>query len=282
MPEILLTTSGILYAGSWGGFLANHTGFRPGASRLATTLLLAAAIVHAFALGLRFIALGIPPVTSGFEGLSLVSLLIAGIFLILRRRHPIDALGTFVAPLVFVHLSTSLLFAHGTDAVPEALRSVYFYVHIAPAFLGDAFLAMAAVGSIAYLLQEQKLRAKVFPAVNGALPNLTLADHLAYRMTTLGFLFMSLGIVSGMFYSKQQWQSYWSWDPRQVWSLITWFAYALMLHARFTSGWRGRRWAWLTVAAFGLVVGSAVILDAFKMGRHGGDYDAHPRAQELP
>lgn len=280
MADLLLGGACVLYALGWMGFLGNHTGLRPSWGVMARRVLGVATVLHASALVERWVALGVPPVTSGFEGLSLVSLLLAGIFLWQSRKQAVASLGVFVAPLSLLHLAASLMLSRSGNGVPDALKSVHFYVHIAPAFLGDAFLAMAAVACAAYLAQERTLRLKMAGMLGGRMTSLTAADTLAYRCTTLGFLFMSLGIVTGAIYAKLAWHSYWSWDPRQVISLVTWLVYAAILHARFTSGWRGRRWAWLTVGAFTLVVGSAVLLDVLQLGRHGGDFDAAPRTAE--
>jgi cytochrome c-type biogenesis protein CcsB len=277
MTAALFVAACVLYGASGLGFLVTLATGRESAGRTLVGLLAAGAVLHLAGLGVRFAQLGLPPVTTGFEGLSLLSLLIAGIYLALLKKHAVRAMGAFVAPLVFLHLTASLLFSDPARVVPQALRSGYFVLHISLAFLGDAFLATAAVASVAYVLQERQVRLKTLSHA-GRLPNLNVTDHLAWRFVTLGFLFMSLGIASGMLYAKHAWHAYWSWDPRQTWSVVTWLLYALMLHARLTSGWRGRRFAWLTMGAFALVVSAAVVLDVLKLGRHSGDYDARPTA----
>ncbi|MEW5851158.1 MAG: cytochrome c biogenesis protein CcsA [Myxococcota bacterium] len=276
MSDVLLSAASVMYASSGAGFMASLARARPSLLNAAKLGLLVGAAIHALALLVRFIQLGLPPVTNGFEGLSLLSLLIAVIFLVLQRRYPVQVLGAFVAPLVFLHLTASLLFTGDTNQIPAALKSAYFYVHITLAFLGDAFLAVAAAASVSYLLQERKLRLKKVDTLSGQLPNLNLADHIAHRCLAVGFLFMSLGIASGVVYAKHAWHAYWSWDPKQNWSALTWLVYALMLHFRFMVGWRGRRLAWLTVGAFALVVTGAVVMGVFNWGRHTGDYDAMP------
>jgi cytochrome c-type biogenesis protein CcsB len=279
MTDILLSAASLLYAGSWAGFWWHMARVRPTVLQWAVRVLTAGVVVHGLGLVVRLVGSNIPPATSGLEGLSLLSLLIAVTFLVFAKAYPVEAMGAFAAPLVSLNLTASLLFAPNHDTVPEALKTGYFVMHITLAFLGNAFLAIAAVASGAYVVQERNLRLKKL-ATGRLLPNLNVTDHLAYRSVTLGFLFMTAGIVSGVVYSKHAWHSYWSWDPRQTWSLCTWFAYAALLHARLTSGWRGRRWAWLTVCAFVLVGTASVVLDVFKLGRHSGNYDARPVAVE--
>jgi cytochrome c-type biogenesis protein CcsB len=82
------------------------------------------------------------------------------------------------------------------------------------------------------------------------LPPLPALDSLIYRTTVLGFLLLTLGIVTGAVWAETAWGRYWSWDPKETWSLITWFIYAALLHARLLKGWHGRRTAWLAVLGF--------------------------------
>jgi len=69
-------------------------------------------------------------------------------------------------------------------------------------------------------------------------------------MVTFGFLFLSIGIITGAVWANSAWGSYWSWDPKETWSLITWFIYATLLHARMMRGWHGRRIAYLSIIGF--------------------------------
>ncbi|MBE9166473.1 c-type cytochrome biogenesis protein CcsB [Pleurocapsales cyanobacterium LEGE 06147] len=84
---------------------------------------------------------------------------------------------------------------------------------------------------------------------------LTLADtldNISYRVIGLGFPLLTIGIIAGAVWANEAWGSYWSWDPKETWALITWLVFAAYLHARITRGWQGRKPAIL--AATGLVV----------------------------
>ena len=89
-----------------------------------------------------------------------------------------------------------------------------------------------------------------------------------YRMTAIGFLMLSLGIITGAVWANYAWGSYWSWDPKETWSLITWFLYASVLHARITRGWRGRRMAVLSVIGFACVVFTFLGVNYLLSGLH--------------
>lgn len=85
-------------------------------------------------------------------------------------------------------------------------------------------------------------------------PSLDILDDLNYKTIAIGFPLLTLGIITGAAWAHYAWGTYWSWDPKETWSLITWFVYAAFLHARFTAGWRGRKTAILSVIGFASVI----------------------------
>lgn len=82
------------------------------------------------------------------------------------------------------------------------------------------------------------------------LPPARVLDQLNYQLIMFGFLFLSVGIITGAVWANSAWGRYWGWDPKETWSLITWFVYAALLHARMMRGWHGRRIAYLSIAGF--------------------------------
>ena len=105
-----------------------------------------------------------------------------------------------------------------------------------------------------YLLQERELKKKRFGLFYTRLPSLEALDALNQHCLAIGFPLMTLGIITGSIWAKQAWGSYWQWDPKETWSLITWFLYAALLHQRFTVGWRGRRAAIMAIIGFAAVL----------------------------
>ena len=103
-------------------------------------------------------------------------------------------------------------------------------------------LAMATGGTA---VLEKPAAVKLSPQ------RLTLADtldNISYRMIGLGFPLLTIGIIAGAVWANEAWGSYWSWDPKETWALITWLVFAAYLHARITKGWQGRRPALLAAA----------------------------------
>jgi cytochrome c-type biogenesis protein CcsB len=85
-------------------------------------------------------------------------------------------------------------------------------------------------------------------------PEPRVLDELGYQMVLFGFLFLSVGIITGAVWANSAWGRYWGWDPKETWSLITWFVYATVLHARMMRGWRGQRIAYLSMVGFAAVL----------------------------
>jgi cytochrome c-type biogenesis protein CcsB len=84
----------------------------------------------------------------------------------------------------------------------------------------------------------------------GLFPDEGAIEDLIYHSTIMGFIFLSLGIITGSVWANFAWGSYWSWDPKETWSLITWLIYAALLHARLIRGWRGKRIAVMAIVGF--------------------------------
>ena len=86
------------------------------------------------------------------------------------------------------------------------------------------------------------------------LPDYKILDELTHQMVTMGFLFLTVGIITGAVWANSAWGTYWSWDPKETWSLITWFVYATLLHARMMRGWEGKKIAYLSIIGFMAVI----------------------------
>jgi cytochrome c-type biogenesis protein CcsB len=101
-----------------------------------------------------------------------------------------------------------------------------------------------------YLIQERFLKKKRLGSLYQKLPSLDVLDEINYRCLSFGFPLLTVAIITGAIWAETAWGTYWSWDPKETWSLITWFIYAALLHGRLTTGWRGRRAAVLAIVGF--------------------------------
>jgi cytochrome c-type biogenesis protein CcsB len=245
----------------------------PRVTGYAVSALAAGAILHAFDMVARGIAAGNIPVANFPQALSFLAWVtaLAGLIMIVRLR--IAVIGALVAPSVLIALGASEAMAGGAGALPRTLNSLWLPVHVMLAFVGEALFVLAATVSLLYLFQESRLKShRLLLSGHGAIPSLEKLDRINYRLLGWGFLLLTLAILSGALWARHTWGRFWSWEPRESWSLVTWILYAALLESRLTVGWRGRRAATLTIVVFAVLVGSFVGVSLLYPGKHGGNF----------
>ncbi|HBG06351.1 MAG: c-type cytochrome biogenesis protein CcsB [Geobacteraceae bacterium GWC2_58_44] len=202
----------------------------------------------------RYLEAGHTPITNLHESLSFFSLAVVGIFIVFESRYKSFILGSFVVPLALLILATSAAFSSVIPPLNPALKSKWLAVHTGMAFLGYAAFAISFGVSIMYLIQSHFLKKRKLGPMFQKLPPLDMLDDISYRCLTIGFPLLTFAIISGAIWAETAWGTYWSWDPKETWSLITWFIYAALLHGRLTTGWRGRKAAMLSIFGFFIVI----------------------------
>jgi cytochrome c-type biogenesis protein CcsB len=247
----------ILYFAATVLFLVDVVTGREKAGKAARWVLAGGFLVHCATLGARYAATGYTPVANLHESFSFFAWAIVIIYLLFDLRYRLAVLGAFVCPLALVLMLAGNAASSAVSGINPALDSWWFPVHVTLAFLGDAIFAVAAVAGVMYLIQERMLKSKKFSALYFRLPSLDVLDSINYKCLTIGFPLMTMGIISGAIWANSAWGTYWSWDPKETWALITWFLYAALLHGRLTIGWRGRR------AAIFAIIGFACLLFTF-------------------
>lgn len=198
----------------------------------------------------RYVISGHIPIANLHEASSFFSWCIVLLFLFLEYRYRIGLLGSFIMPVVFVLMLSSSMLPRRMEPLSPVLQSYWLGIHTILAFIGDAAFALAFGIGIMYLIQEHFVKSRHLGGLFQRLPSLQILDDINYRLITIGFPFLTLAIISGALWAESAWGSYWRWDPKEVWSLITWFIYAAVLHVRLIAGWRGRRAAVLSVIGF--------------------------------
>jgi len=231
-------------------YLVSMVGKRQQAGRIGRWVLLAGVILHATFFGVRHSTVGGPPVTSLQESLAFFAWCLVLLFLLLDLRFHLSVMGAFAAPLAFLLMAASALSPNVVVQLNPVLQSWLFPVHIVFAFLGNAAFALAFGAGVMYLVQNRMLKSKRFTGIYQLLPSLDVLDKVNYTCLSVGFPLMTLGIITGAFWANTAWGTYWSWDPKETWALITWFLYAALMHGRLTSGWRGRKAAIFSIIAF--------------------------------
>jgi cytochrome c-type biogenesis protein CcsB len=265
----------LFYQAATGAYLLAAAGyiaymFKPdnkwmaGASLWATV---AGFLCHVAYFALRWSESGRIPITGFFEAANFLGMGMILVFLVMEFRFKIAALGTFMLPLVVILMVPALVLSGDIKALNPVLKSGWLGVHTSLAVLGDAAFAFACIVSIMYLIQERQLKAKNLGAIFHRLPSLDIMDTLNYKALTLGWPLFTLGMITGSIWANSAWGTYWSWDPKETWSLITWVIYLALLHLR-TIGWRGRKMAYLSIIGFVFVLVSFFVVSRVNIGRH--------------
>lgn len=229
------------------GFVASQ---RRGLAHMGQALLWLGLALHTCALAAAWVEGGVLPAASLRQSLDVFSWALMGASLLINLRLKVLILGAFTAPAcVLLLLAASVLPAMGAPP-PPALKSLWVVVHVLTMLAGYGMLALTCLGSVLYLMQDSAIRAKRLGGWYRRLPPLGRLDALNQQALVAGFLLMTLGMISGAVYAQIALGSYWRWDPKEVWALVTWLLYAGLMHTRLVQGWRGRRGAWLAVIAF--------------------------------
>ena len=211
---------------------------------------------------------GHAPFTNLYESMVFFAWAIVLIYLIIEWRYKNKTMGAFVMPFAFVALAyTTIGPGIRTQIEPliPALQSNWLIAHVITCFLGYAAFAVSCGVSIMYLI---KARARGSGKDIAFLPDLGALDEINYKSVVVGFPLLTLGIITGAAWANYAWGSYWSWDPKETWSLITWLIYAAFLHARFARGWRGKKTAILSIVGFAAVLFTYLGVNLLIVGLH--------------
>jgi cytochrome c-type biogenesis protein CcsB len=201
---------------------------------------------------------GHAPLSNMYESLVFFSWCITFIYLLWEVKLKTRIVGAFAMPFAFLTVAYAALSPGVSDRIDPlipALQSNWLHAHVITCFLSYASFAVSCGVSVMYLLKAR--REKPGRPEGGMLslfPTLESLDTLIYKTIAVGFPLLTIGIITGSAWANYAWGAYWSWDPKETWSLITWIVYAVMLHARSVRGWRGRRMAWLALAGFACVL----------------------------
>ena len=220
-------------------------------------------LAHTAGLGLRWyesyqVGYGHIPLANLYETLSSMAWCCVLVLVIMEQRFKNVTIGAFVFPIASIAMAYSSLSPNVQDEIEPlipALQSNWLTYHVLTCFLSYAAFAVSFGASIAFLLKQKKGALQAEPdGDKDTLPAADLLDEIIYKANAVGFLLLGIGIITGAVWANYAWGSYWSWDPKETWSLITWFIYATFLHARMTRGWRGQRIAIVSIIGFCCVI----------------------------
>ena len=230
-----------------------------------TYVALAAFVFHTLTLIARGIGAGRLPLTNQYEFATCFAWGISLCFLIFNKRFNFKAMGAIVMPVVFIIIGYAAMQNREVKELMPALQSGWLSVHVCTAIISYGSFGVSFAVSIMFLLRD-KMKDNPFWEKN--IPGSEKLDSISYRAVSLGFLFLTFVLITGAVWAEQAWGSYWSWDPKETWALITWFIYAIYLHLRISRGWKGKSAAIFATVGFICVIFTYIGVNTLLSGMH--------------
>ena len=254
-PLVLYAAAGIAYA-------VHFARRDPAAGRTATALLILAALAHTFVIGMQTMEVRHVPFANPSRAISTFVWLLTLSYLYLELTTDERAMGVFILPIV-VGLQVIPTVYPGTESMNPVLDSPWFWVHISSLLFAYASFALAAVLGLTYMLPFKEIKKKQLGYFYTRLPSLQVLDVMNSRAVTVGWFFLTIGVVVGVLWTAQaraaspdqpNLQAMGLDDPKIFVALLTWAVYSFAMVSRRSMGWSGRRAAWLAAVGFGIVL----------------------------
>ncbi len=226
---------------------------------IATAFTIVAWLIQTAGLLLRWresyqLGIGHAPLTNMYESVVFFAWVIIILYLAIEWKFKTKIIGAFAVPFAFLamaYASFSTDISKTINPLVPALQSNWLIAHVVTCFVGYAAFAVAAALGIMYLIKSAKKKSdQDSSGLIGNLPPLKTIDDIIHKTMVFGFIWLTAGIITGAIWANSAWGTYWSWDPKETWSLITWFLYAITLHSRYTRGWSGTKIAFLAIFGF--------------------------------
>ena len=233
------------------------------ASKAAYAVMAGGFFVHSICITVRGILAHRLPLTNQYEFATAFAWGITLCFLFFVKRFRFDALGAFVAPVIFLIIGYASMQSREIHNLMPALKSGWLGFHVSMAIIGYGAFGVAFGVAMAFLLKDS-----VHGRIAQTIPDEKTLDLIIYRAVALGFLFLTLCMITGAIWANNAWGSYWNWDPKETWSLITWIIYAVFLHLRIRKGMAGKKAALFAVLGFVCVIFTYIGVNTLLSGLH--------------
>jgi len=233
---------------------------KQGLQRAAWISFIAAFALHTVFFAARGIKAGRLPLSNQFEFSSAFAWGVALMTLIVSTRMRADWLKVAAMPVTLLILTYAALQPMEIKDLMPALRSAWFGVHIGSAVLSYAAFVIAGCIGARYIVLSRREGTEE--------KTMGQMDYLSYRLVGFGFLFLTVVILSGAIWAEQAWSAFWTWDPKEVWALITWIIYAVYLHLRLRGRRKGVFLAWYLVIAVFVVFFTFAGVNTLMHGLH--------------
>lgn len=234
-------------------------------SNYGSILVKAGVIFHTIALTTRAVEASRLPLANQYEFATSFAWGIAVTFVGFEWKYKFKALGTFVTPLLLLVAFYAALQSRDIRPLMPALQSNWITIHVSTAIFSYGAFAIACGVSIMYLIRD-KLSQDAF--ISNHMPSLEMLDLISYRAIALGFIMLTVVIISGAIWADKAWGRYWQWDPKETWSFITWVIYSIYLHVRLSKGWKDKKAAWFAVLGFAAILFTYIGVNTLLVGYH--------------
>lgn len=244
MEDLLFKLSTAAFAVAALSYAGSSLFCRPALAKIARLILLAVISLLVSSVALRWAVAGRPPFTNLYESLIIFAVTIPIIYLYVERRYELSAAGLLVCIFAFLLMIYASRLDREIHPLMPALKSNWLVTHVLTCFIAYASFAVSFICSILYLVFRKKGHTAICERM----------DLATYQTIAFGFLFLSIGIITGSVWAERAWGRYWGWDPKETWALITWFVYAFYLHMRAVKGWKEAKGAWISILGFACVL----------------------------
>ena len=268
IADMVLQISTMLYFTSMAGYFLFLFNQKQGWQKTALYLISTAVVFHCISIIIYTITIRQIPIQNLSQSLSIAAFFLGCMFLFFQYKFDLKILGVFASILLSATMLIVLILPNAPIEQTSILKGFWLYSHIILVFTGEAALALACGTGILYLLQEKGIKTKKPGFFFKRLPSLDLLDSVGYTCLTTGFALLTIGLITGFIYAKTIWGRFWGWDPKEIFSVGTWFIYAALLHLRLYSGWRGRKSAIMTIIGFLIIIFTFLGVNILLGGHH--------------
>jgi cytochrome c-type biogenesis protein CcsB len=210
------------------------------------------------------------PITNLYESLVFLSWTIALAYIIIDLKYKIRKLGFPVSLITFIFMAYASFSPDVNSRIEPlvpALKSNWLVFHVITSFFGYAFFALAFGAAIFYLISDWYTKYTNGKVIS-YLPSTKVLDDISYKLIIVGEVLLAIGIITGAAWADYAWGRYWSWDPKETWSLITFLVYVVYIHLRYSWGWHGKAAAIFAIIGFVFVLFTYLGVNLILSGLH--------------
>lgn len=234
-------------------------------SNYGSTLVKLGFVFHTISIANRTVTAARLPLSNQYEFATSFAWGISLFYLIFERKYKYKLIGTFATPLILILIYYAAVQTKTINPLMPALQSNWLVIHVITAIFSYGAFAIACAISIMYIFKDNF---KNDSFTKKHMPSIELLDTMSYRAIAIGFITLTLVIVTGAIWAEKAWGRYWQWDPKETWSFITWVIYSIYLHVRLNKGWKGKKAAWFSVIGFASILFTYIGVNTLLVGLH--------------